>query len=150
MGEHGENDMRAIRTRAFASLILTAALIALYAFAPQASFASMGIESAPEGFAFGMGVALLGLVYLTVQGYPLGYAKLGTPGAQTIDAILSLLPAIPGLFMIVLDLVNLYPVSSLNLVIGCMTIAVVVYDAWILGGAAARILHLTDEMQTVE
>ena len=40
-----------------------------------------------------------------------------------------------------------WPLSSLNLLLAVMTMAVVVYDLWVLGGAASKINRLTDEFK---
>jgi hypothetical protein len=37
--------------------------------------------------------------------------------------------------------------SSFNLLLSVMTLAVVLYDLWVIGGAAAKINRLTDEIK---
>ena len=44
-----------------------------------------------------------------------------------------------------LHFVGFWRVSFLNLMLAAMTMAVVVYDLWIIGGAASKINRLTDE-----
>lgn len=141
--------MKAVRSRAIVSLLLTLGLSALFWLRPGLTLGAVGITTPESAMLFTAGVATLGLLYLVVQGFPLGFANIGSSGAQTIDSIVSLTPGIPALFGIVMTLMNLWTLSLLNLVLAGMTLALVVYDAWILGGAANRILHLTDEMQTV-
>ncbi len=97
---------------------------------------------------FAGGLGLLGLIYLIVQGYPLGYSDIGSPGSHNLDQIISVLPGLPAAFGFVVTMTNLWPLSLLNLVIGGFVLGLVVYDAWILGGAANKILFLTDEIKS--
>lgn len=145
-----EHHMQAIRSRAVVSFLVTIGLGLLFWLRPGLSLQQLGIVTAEGGMFFTAGIAFIGLLYLVVQGYPLGYASIGTSGMHTVDSIISLLPGIPALFGIVTTLTNLWTLSTVNLVLACFVLALVVYDAWILGGAANKVLHLTDEMQTIK
>ena len=66
---------------------------------------------------------------------------------HNLDNIISGVPAIAALFGMFLHFVGFWRVSFLNLMLAAMTMAVVVYDLWIIGGAASKINRLTDEFK---
>jgi hypothetical protein len=71
----------------------------------------------------------------------------GIPVAGRGTRIISGVPAIAALFGMFLHFVGFWRVSFLNLMLAAMTMAVVVYDLWIIGGAASKINRLTDEFK---
>jgi hypothetical protein len=93
--------------------------------------------------------ALFGLfwLYLVVQGYPISHGDIGSSSTHNLDNIVSGLPALAAIFGLFLHFVGFWRVSFLNLMLAVMTIAVVVYDMWIIGGAASKINRLTDEFK---
>ena len=82
-----------------------------------------------------------------IQGYPISHGNIGSSSTHNLDNIVSGLPAIAALFGIFLHFVGFWQVSSVNLILAAMTMAVVVYDLWIIGGAASKINRLTDEFK---
>jgi len=83
----------------------------------------------------------------TVQGYPISHGNIGSSSTHNLDNIISGFPAIAALFGLFLHFVGFWQVSFVNLVLAVMTMAVVIYDLWILGGAASKINRLTDEFK---
>ena len=49
-----------------------------------------------------------------------------------------------------MSMVGFWPLSSFNIVIAVMTLFVVVYDVFVIGGAAAQINRLTPETKLVQ
>ena len=95
-----------------------------------------------------MGLFALFWIYLVVQGYPISHGNIGSSSTHNLDNIVSGLPAIAALFGIFLHFVGFWRVSFVNLMLAAMTMAVVVYDLWIIGGAASKINRLTDEFKS--
>jgi hypothetical protein len=93
------------------------------------------------------GVFLAFWSYLVVQSYPVSHGDIGAASTHNLDNIVSGLPAIPAVFGIVLHVASFWPISSFNLLLSAMTLAVVLYDLWVIGGAAAKINRLTDEIK---
>ena len=85
--------------------------------------------------------------YLVVQGYPVSHGDIGSASTHNLDNMVSGIPAIAALFGIFVHIVGFWPMSHLNLLLATMKLAVVVYDLWVLGGAAAKINRLTDEIK---
>ena len=61
--------------------------------------------------------------------------------------MISALPALVALFAIFISVVGFRRLSDFNIVIAVMTLLVAIYDLWVLGGAAAKINRLTDEVK---
>jgi hypothetical protein len=139
--------MMSIGPRLISALLLTGLMGALYWLAPNLEPAMFGATT-PEGVTMFF-TALFGLfwAYLIVQGYPISHGHIGTSSTHNLDSIISGLPAIASLFGVFLHFVGFWRVSFLNLMLAAMTFAVVVYDLWILGGAASKINRLTDEFK---
>jgi hypothetical protein len=85
--------------------------------------------------------------YLLVQGYPISHGEIGSSSTHNLDNIVSGLPALSALFGIFLHVAGFWQLSYFNLMLAVMTLLVVVYDLWVLGGAAAKINRLTDEIK---
>jgi hypothetical protein len=85
--------------------------------------------------------------YLVVQGYPISHGNIGSSSTHNLDNIISGVPALTALFGIFLHVVGFWHLSYVNLMLAMMALAVVVYDLWILGGAASKINRLTDEFK---
>jgi hypothetical protein len=136
-----------IAPRLVSALVLTAILAFLYWFTPQLEPATVGATT-PERTAFFFTVLFaLFWAYLLVQGYPISHGNIGSSSTHNLDNIISGIPAIAALFGLFLHFVGFWPVSFLNLMLAAMTMAVVVFDLWIIGGAAAKINRLTDEFK---
>ena len=83
-----------------------------------------------------------------VQGYPVSHGEIGSSSTHNLDNIISAVPALVALFGIFITVVGFWRLSGFNLVIAVMTLLVAFYDLWVLGGAAAKINRLTDEIKT--
>jgi hypothetical protein len=66
---------------------------------------------------------------------------------HNLDNIVSGIPAVAALFGFLLHIAGFWPLSALNLLLAAMTLLVVIYDLWVLGGAASKINRLTDEFK---
>jgi hypothetical protein len=84
-----------------------------------------------------------------VQGYPISHSNIGSSSAHNLDNMISGGPALVVCIGMFVGVIGAHPLSGFNYVIGGMTLLVVVYDLWILGGAAAKINRLTDEYKAV-
>lgn len=136
-----------IGPRFVSALVLTAFMGALFWLVPNLEPATVGATT-PERIALFF-TALFGMfwLYLVIQGYPISHGHIGTSSTHNLDNIISGIPAIAALFGLFLHFVGFWRVSYINLVLAAMTMAVVVFDLWILGGAAAKINRLTDEFK---
>jgi hypothetical protein len=137
----------AIGGRLISALLLTGIMGSLYWLTPHLEPAMFGATT-PEGIALFF-TAIFGLfwAYLVVQGYSVGHGEIGSSSTHNLDNIISGLPAVTALFGILLHFLGFWQVSYVNLILGGMTIAVVAYDLWIIGGAASKINRLTDEFK---
>lgn len=138
--------MSSIGPRAISALLLSAALAFLFWLRPGLEPGMLA--STPENSMFVYaGIFTVFFVYLVVQGYPVSHGHIGSSSTHNLDNIISGIPAIAALFGIFVHFAGFWPLSSLNLLLAAMTMAVVVYDLWVLGGAAAKINRLTDEFK---
>jgi hypothetical protein len=139
--------MSNIGARAISSLLLSALLGLLFWLAPNLEPGMLG-GTTPERTMFVFaGVFALFFVYLIVQGYPISHGEIGSSTTHNLDNILSGIPAVAALFGLFIHFVGFWPLSPLNILLALMTFAVVAYDLWVLGGAAAKINRLTDEVK---
>jgi hypothetical protein len=136
-----------IGPRLISALALTALMGILYWLMPNLEPSMLGATTPPRIALFFTGVFALFWVYLVIQGYPISHGNIGSSSTHNLDNIVSGLPAIAALFGIFLHFVGFWQVSYVNLMLAGMTMAVVVYDLWILGGAASKINRLTDEFK---
>ena len=136
-----------IAPRFASALFLTVLMGIIFWLAPNLEPPMLGATT-PERVAL-MFTGLFGLfwAYLVIQGYPISHGNIGTSSTHNLDNIISGLPALAALFGIFIHVVGFWPVSHVNLMLATMTLAVVVYDLWILGGAASKINRLTDEFK---
>jgi hypothetical protein len=137
-----------IGPRLVSALVLTALVAFLFWLAPAAELATFGATTPERVIFFFLGLFGIYLVYLIVQGYPISHGQIGSASVHNLDNIISGLPALAALFGIFLHLVGFWPVSYVNLAVAAMTLGVVSFDLWILGGAAAKINRLTDEYKS--
>jgi len=138
--------MSSIGARAVSAVLLSAALAFLFWLRPGLEPGMLA--STPENSMFVYaGIFTVFFVYLVVQGYPVSHGNIGSSSTHNLDNIVSGIPAIAALFGIFVHFAGFWPLSSLNLLLAAMTIAVVAYDLWVLGGAAAKINRLTDEFK---
>ena len=138
--------MSSIGARAISALLLSAALAFLFWLRPGLEPGMLA--STPENSMFVYAVIFtVFFVYLVVQGYPVSHGNIGSSSTHNLDNIISGIPAIAALFGIFVHFAGFWPLSSLNLLLAVMTMAVVAYDLWVLGGAAAKINRLTDEFK---
>jgi hypothetical protein len=114
---------------------------------PNFEPATIGATTPDRIALFFTGLFALFWAYLVVQGYPISHGHIGTSSTHNLDNIISGIPAIAALFGIFLHFVGFWHVSFLNLMLAAMTMAVVIYDLWIIGGAASKINRLTDEFK---
>lgn len=141
--------MSSIGARAISALLLAGVLALVFWLRPGLEPAMLG-GSTPEGtmwvFAGLFGVFL---AYLVVQGYPISHGNIGSSSSHNLDNMISGIPGIAALFGLFVHFAGFWPLSHLNLVLAIMTMAVVIYDLWVLGGAASKINRLTDEFKSV-
>ena len=138
--------MSSIGARAISALLLTAALAFLFWLRPGLEPSMLAATPDNSMFVFA-GIFAIFFVYLVVQGYPVSHGNIGSSSTHNLDNIISGIPAIAALFGIFVHFAGFWPLSSLNLLLAVMTMAVVAYDLWVLGGAAAKINRLTDEFK---
>ena len=136
-----------IGARAISALLLTAVLGLLFWLRPDLEPAMLGATSPDRVMMFFTTLFLIFWTYLVVQGYPVSHGDIGSASTHNLDNMVSGIPAIAALFGIFVHIAGFWPMSHLNLLLATMTLAVVVYDLWVLGGAAAKINRLTDEIK---
>ena len=136
-----------IGARFISALALTAIMGFLYWMVPNFEPATVGATTPDRIALFFTGLFALFWAYLVVQGYPISHGQIGTSSTHNLDNIISGIPAIAALFGIFLHFVGFWHVSFLNLMLAAMTMAVVIFDLWIIGGAASKINRLTDEFK---
>ncbi len=128
-------------------LLLTAVLGIVFWLRPGLTPEMFGATTPASTLMLATGLFLVGWFYLVTQGYPIAHGNIGSASAHTWDNIVSMFPGVAALFGIFLTLTNLWPLSQLNLVIASMVAILVLYDLWIIGGAASKINRLTDEIK---
>ncbi len=138
--------MSSIGARAVSALLLTAALAFLFWLRPGLEPGMLAATPENSMYVFA-GIFAVFFVYLVVQGYPISHGNIGSSSAHNLDNMISGIPAIAALFGIFVHFAGFWPLSPLNLLLAVMTMAVVVYDLWVLGGAASKINRLTDEFK---
>ena len=136
-----------IGPRLISALLLTALLGSLFWLTPNLEPASLGATTPDRITLFFTAAFGVFWAYLVVQGYSISHGNIGSSSAHNLDNIISGLPAIAALFGLFLHFVGFWRVSYINVMLAVMTLAVVVYDLWILGGAASKINRLTDEFK---
>jgi hypothetical protein len=139
--------MSSIGARAVSALLLSAMLAILFWLRPGLEPGMLGATTPENSMYVFAGIFLVFFAYLVVQGYPISHGNIGSSSTHNLDNILSGIPAIAALFGIFVHFAGFWPLSSLNLLLAVMTMAVVIYDLWVLGGAAAKINRLTDEFK---
>jgi hypothetical protein len=136
-----------IGPRLISALLLTALVAVLFWLTPDVELTTFGATT-PEGtLLFFTGLFAVYLAYLTIQGYPISHGQIGSASTHNLDNIISGVPALAALFGVFLHLVGFWRLSSVNLMVAAMTLGVVLYDLWIVGGAASKINRLTDEFK---
>lgn len=138
--------MSSIGARAISALLLTAALAFLFWLRPGLEPGMLAATPENSMYVFA-GIFAVFFVYLVVQGYPISHGNIGSSSTHNLDNMISGIPAIAALFGIFVHFAGFWPLSPLNLLLAVMTMAVVVYDLWVLGGAASKINRLTDEFK---
>jgi hypothetical protein len=134
--------------RFVSALVLAAILAALFWLAPNFDPAMLGATTPESVVVFCAALFAVFWIYLVVQGFPISHGQIGTSSTHNLDNIVSGLPALAALFGLFLHIAGFWRVSFVNLAVAAMVLAVVVYDLWILGGAAAKINRLTDEFKS--
>lgn len=137
-----------IGPRLLSALLLAAAVALMFWLAPDVQLTALGATTPERTALFFAGLFGGYLVYLMIQGYPISHGQIGSASTHNLDNIISGLPALSALFGVFLHLVGFWPLSYVNLLLAAMTVGVVAYDLWILGGAAAKINRLTDEFKS--
>ena len=136
-----------IGPRLLSALLLTACMGVLYWLVPNLSPETFGATTPERTALFFTGIFAIFWVYLVIQGYPISHGNIGSSSTHNLDNIVSGVPAIAALFGIFLHIVGYWRVSFVNILLAVMTMAVVIYDLWIIGGAASKINRLTDEFK---
>ena len=137
-----------IAPRLISALFLAALVALLFWLAPNADLVMFGATT-PEGAVLFFAVLFaVFLVYLFVQGYPISHGQIGSASTHNLDNIVSGVPALAAVLGVFLHVVGFWPISLVNITVAAMTLGVVTYDLWILGGAAAKINRLTDEYKS--
>lgn len=138
-----------IGPRLISALLLTALMGALFWLAPNLEPAMLGATSPDRTVLFFTVLFAIFWAYLVIQGYPVSHGNIGSSSTHNLDNIVSGLPGIAALFGVFLHLVGFWKISNVNIMLATMTLAVVMYDLWIIGGAASKINRLTDEFKSV-
>lgn len=136
-----------IGPRFISALLLTAFMAALFWLVPNFEPSMFGATTPDRMALFFMALFGLYYAYLVIQGYPISHGNIGSSSTHNLDNIISGIPAIAALFGIFLHVFGFWQLSHVNLALAVMTLAVVVFDLWILGGAASKINRLTDEFK---
>jgi hypothetical protein len=136
-----------IAARLVSALLLTTVMGLLFWLTPNLVPETFGATTPPRVAMFFTGLFAIFWAYLVIQGYPISHGHIGSSSTHNLDNIISGIPAITALFGLFLHLLGFWPVSYVNVMLAMMTLAVVVYDLWILGGAASKINRLTDEFK---
>jgi hypothetical protein len=77
-----------------------------------------------------------------------GIWVLNSASTHNLDNIISGAPALAAMLGVFMHIAGFWPISFVNIMVAAMTLGVVTYDLWILGGAAAKINRLTDEYKS--
>lgn len=94
-----------------------------------------------------IGIFVTLLIYLTVQGAPILTTNIDNPSAQNTDAMASTLPGIVAIFGVMASLFGFWPLSFFWMMVAFLVILVTLFDLIILGGIAAKVLYLTDQVK---
>ena len=138
-----------IGPRLISALLLATLMAMLFWLAPNLEPAMVGATSPDSLVLFFTVLFVMFWTYLVVQGYPVSHGNIGSSSTHNLDNMVSGLPAITALFGVFLHFVGFWKLSNVNIMLATMTLAVVMYDLWILGGAASKINRLTDEFKSV-
>jgi hypothetical protein len=138
--------MTTIKWRAIGAFQLSAALALVFWLAPGLEPATFSSSASGTIIVYGVLFEVFWL-YLVIQGYPVSHGDIGSSSTHNLDNIISAFPALVAIFGIFISIAGLWPLSGFNIVIAVMTLLVALYDLWILGGAAAKINRLTDEIR---
>lgn len=133
--------------RALSALALTGALALVFWLRPGLEPGMLGATTPERAMTLFAGLFGMFWCYLLVQGYPISHGEIGSSSTHNLDNIVSGLPAIAALFGVFLHVAGFWVLSYFNLMLAAMTLLVVIYDLWVLGGAAAKINRLTDEIK---
>ena len=136
-----------IGPRLISALLLTALVGGLFWVTPDVNLTTLGATTPERTVLFFTGLFAVYLAYLMIQGYPISHGQIGSASTHNLDNIISGIPALAALFGVFLHLVGFWRLSHVNLMVAAMTLGVVIYDLWILGGAASKINRLTDEFK---
>jgi hypothetical protein len=133
--------------RAISALLLAGLLALVFWLRPNLDPGMFGATTPERVTTLFAGLFAIFWAYLLVQGYPISHGEIGSSSTHNLDNIVSGLPALSALFGIFLHVAGFWQLSYFNLMLAVMTLLVVVYDLWVLGGAAAKINRLTDEIK---
>jgi hypothetical protein len=139
--------MSTIGPRIISALVLTAALGIVFWLRPGLEPGMIGATTPESTMVVFSVLFLIFWIYLVVQGYPISHGNIGSSSMHNLDNIVSGIPAVAALFGFLLHIAGFWPLSALNLLLAAMTLLVVIYDLWVLGGAASKINRLTDEFK---
>ena len=139
--------MSSIGARAISALLLTAALAFLFWLRPGLEPGMLASDAREHACSCLRAFSRSSSSTSSCRAIPISHGNIGSSSTHNLDNIISGIPAIAALFGIFVHFAGFWPLSSLNLLLAVMTMAVVVYDLWVLGGAAAKINRLTDEFK---
>ena len=140
--------MTSVVWRATSAIVLSAMLAIVFWLVPNLGPSTFA--STPDGtmWVF-LGLFALFWLYLLVQGYPISHGHIGSSSAHNLDSMVSVLPAFVAVFGLAISILRFWPLSTFNMVVAGMTLLVVFFDLWVLGGAASQINRLTDEQKII-
>lgn len=139
--------MNGIGLRAISALVFTTILILMFWLAPNVEPQMFGATTPDRTAVLFAVIFAFFWTYLVIQGYAISHGFIGSSSVHNLDNIVSGFPAIVALFGIFVHFAGYRDLSSLNMLFAVMTLFVVAYDLWVLGGAAAKINRLTDEFK---
>jgi hypothetical protein len=144
---NAEANRTGIGGRAVSALALAGALALVFWLRPGLDLGIVGATTPDRITMLFAGLFAMFWAYLLVQGYPISHGEIGSASTHNLDNIVSGLPGLAALFGMFLHFAGFWPLSNFNLMLAAMALLVVVYDLWVLGGAAAKINRLTDEIK---
>lgn len=140
--------MKSVGLRFVSALVLTAILGVLFWLVPSMHPEMFGASTPNRVMLFFTVLFVIFVGYLVIQGYPLSHSDIGSSSSHNTDNMISAIPGVAAIIGLFSHFVGFWPMSSLNVMLAAMALVVVIYDLWILGGAASRINRLTDEIKT--
>jgi hypothetical protein len=137
-----------IRLRLISVIVLSTILGLVFWLRPDFEPGMLWATTVDSATIFWFFTIVFFLGYLVVQGYPVSHGDIGDSSVHNLDNIISGIPAVAALFGILVHFAGFWPLSRLNLTFALITLLVVAIDLFVIGGAAAKINRLTDEIKS--